>query len=83
MAPAQMEVPMNAYEEKQNRRRARYEARASRAEAEANETSERARDMLHVIPPGQPILVGHHSEGRDRRFRAKIGDTFRKACDRS
>lgn len=81
MAPAQMEVPMNAYEEKQNRRRARYEARASRAEAEANETSERARDMLHVIPPGQPILVGHHSEGRDRRFRAKIGDTFRKACD--
>ena len=28
---------------------------------------------------GQPILVGHHSEGRDRRYRARIGQTMDKA----
>jgi len=29
--------------------------------------------MADQIPLGQPILVGHYSEGRDRRFRARLG----------
>lgn len=34
--------------------------------------------MAERIPLGQPILVGHHSEGRDRRYRARIDAQFRK-----
>jgi hypothetical protein len=37
--------------------------------------------MAEVIPFGQPILVGHHSEGRDRRYRAKIERNNRKAYE--
>src|SRR3546814_8267897 len=37
--------------------------------------------MGEAIPFGQPILVGHHSEGRDRNYRKRIHDTFGKAFD--
>src|SRR5947207_1571026 len=37
-----------------------------------------AAGMADAIPFGQPILVGHHSEKRDRRFRARIDGKFRK-----
>lgn len=35
--------------------------------------------MADCIPFGQPILVGHHSEGRDRNFRKRIHNTFGKS----
>jgi hypothetical protein len=73
------EKPLNHYEARQERRRERYEALAAKAQRESGETYNRARDMASVIPFGQPILVGHHSEGRDRRYRGKIHDTFGKA----
>lgn len=34
--------------------------------------------MMDVIPPGQPILVGHHSERRDRNFRGRIDSHMTK-----
>lgn len=34
-----------------------------------------------MIPFGQPILVGHHSEQRDRNYRNKIHKTFRKSSE--
>ena len=37
--------------------------------------------MASVIPFGQPILVGHHSEGSDRRYRNRIHNTFKKGYD--
>lgn len=37
--------------------------------------------MADAIPFGQPILVGHHSEKRDRNFRSKIHNTFSKAFE--
>jgi hypothetical protein len=39
--------------------------------------------MAKVIPFGQPILQGHHSEGRDRRYRDRITKTFRRAYEES
>lgn len=59
----------NAYEAKQDARRARLEAAADRADARADVAYKRA-DMSEAatgIPFGQPILVGHHSESRHRR----------------
>jgi hypothetical protein len=69
---------VNAYEEKKQRRIERLRARAERLNTQANAAVERASKMAEVIPLGQPILVGHHSEGRDRRYRARIHSTFEK-----
>jgi len=70
---------MNKYEQRQAQRRERLEDAADKARAESNTVYRRARQMADVIPFGQPILVGHHSEGRDRRYRARIHSTFGKS----
>lgn len=68
----------NPYEEKQKARQERYFLLAEKARAKALARLGQARKMAEVIPFGQPILVGHHSEGRDRRYRGRIHDTFGK-----
>lgn len=70
---------MNHYEAKQAARRARYEDRAEAAREQADAIHAQARQMAAAIPFGQPILVGHHSEGRDRAYRNRIHNTFGKA----
>lgn len=72
---------MNAYEQKQADRKARLEERAEQARAAGNSVYSQARKMGQSIPFGQPILVGHHSEGRDRSFRNRITATYEKAFD--
>jgi hypothetical protein len=72
---------VNAYEMKQQARRERLEARADRLKREGEARVGRAREMAAGIPFGQPILVGHHSEGRDRRYRARIHDNFAKGFE--
>lgn len=74
---------MNSYEAKQAARKARLEERAAGAQEASNTVYKRARTMASVIPFGQPILVGHHSEGRDRNYRGKINRTFEKAFELS
>lgn len=37
--------------------------------------------MARVIPFGQPILVGHHSEGRDRNYRDRIDRTMERGVE--
>lgn len=72
---------MNEYELKQEARRARLEARAARLERQGNSRIDGARANAEMIPFGQPILIGHHSEKRDRNFRAKIESGFRKGLE--
>lgn len=75
----------NAYEAKQAARRARLEAAADRAEGRADAAFKRA-DMSEAatgIPFGQPILVGHHSEGRHRRAIEKADRAMRASIDES
>jgi hypothetical protein len=72
-----------AYKEKQEEKIARLEARAARTAAEAKETHDRAYRMADVIPFGQPILVGHYSENRDRNYRDKIHRTYDKSFELS
>lgn len=66
---------MNAYEQKQDARRERLLDLADRMQAASDANYKRARDMASIIPMGQPILVGHHSEKRDRAYRARIWRT--------
>lgn len=64
---------MNAYEQKQEDKRQRLLNAADRHDVKSVEAYGRA-DMSEEksgIPLGQPILVGHHSEGRHRRAIAR------------
>jgi hypothetical protein len=72
-------MPRQDYYEHRDRRLARLDTRARALGAAASATWQRASAMADRIPFGQPILVGHHSEGRDRRYRAKIRRTFDRA----
>lgn len=74
---------MNSYEQKQEDRRARYEARAAKLRRASDALSSRARQSLEQIPLGQPILVGHHSEKRHRNHLARVDRAMRRAieCD--
>ncbi len=70
---------MKTYEQRMTARRERYEQLAQKSEETSAALANRAHDMASVIPFGQPILVGHHSEGRDRNYRAKIHATIGRA----
>jgi len=69
------------YQERQEARKDRMLERADKASAESQATYSRAKDMASVIPFGQPILIGHHSEQRDRNYRNRIHKTFRKSSE--
>ena len=60
---------MNKYQVKLEAKRERLENAADRAETNATDAYNRAdlSEGKSGIPLGQPILVGHHSEGRHRR----------------
>lgn len=66
------------------RREARAEKRrewaASRA-AKSDAAHERSHALASMIPFGQPILVGHHSEGRHRADVARIENGMRSFVD--
>lgn len=70
---------MNSYEERQAARRERLERAADKAQQQSDAHYKRSHEMASVIPMGQPILVGHHSEGRDRRYRDRIGRLMDKS----
>lgn len=67
------------YYDRRAARLARLNDRARTLSSEASALWQRASAMADRIPTGQPILVGHHSEGRDRRYRARIRRTFERA----
>ncbi|CAG9236919.1 conserved hypothetical protein [Paraburkholderia tropica] len=71
---------MNAYESRVETRRDRLQSKADRATRAANRLYAQAREMSDAIPFGQPILVGHHSEGRDRNYRRGIDSRMSRSC---
>lgn len=71
----------NPYELKQQERRQRLLDRAEKADAESKGRLKQADDMLSVIPMGQPILVGHHSEKRHRRDLDRIHTNIGKGIE--
>ena len=74
---------MNSYEAKQEARRERLEAAADKADARAAGAYSRAdlREEASGIPLGQPILVGHHSEGRHRRAIERAENAMRRSVE--
>ncbi len=72
-------MPQADYEDRKQARIERLRASAEKAEEESQQTREQADNMARAIPFGQPILVGHHSEKRDRNYRNKIHNKFGKS----
>lgn len=75
-AAAERAAARLAFDEKRERRIERLRARADRRRREGDARIARSEQMASVIPLGQPILVGHYSEKRDRRYREKIHQGF-------
>ena len=74
---------MNDYEEKKQARIDRLKDRAAKARGEASSLSKEASAMASVIPFGQPILVGHHSERGDRNYRNRIHNKMDRSVEAS
>jgi Domain of unknown function (DUF3560) len=64
--------------ERAQRRAGRRMKWAESAEKKAEQARATADNLASVIPFGQPILVGHHSERRDRTYRNQIDRNYRK-----
>ena len=71
----------NKYEERQQARRDRLESAADTAASAAAKSAKAARAVADRIPFGQPILRGHHSEGRHRRDADRIERGTRRAAE--
>ena len=69
------------YEERRQRKIARAKELAQKAEAESEQRYKSAKQIGDCIPFGQPILVGHHSEGRHRRDLNRIDNNMRKSIE--
>lgn len=69
------------YRERQEAKADRLAEWAAKRAEKAEASLTQARAMGEAIPLGQPILVGHHSERADRRYRGRIDSTYRKAFE--
>lgn len=71
----------NRYEQRQEARRERLENAADKAANKSNHHHQAARGAVDGIPFGQPILVGHHSEGRHRAAIRRHDSNMRQAVE--
>lgn len=69
------------YEAKRERRVNNLRRAAKKKAEEAQMRFDLSDSMASIIPMGQPILVGHHSENADRRYRERIHNHMRKGID--
>lgn len=76
-----MKIHNENYDEMREAKKDRMEARAEKTHKDATELFETAHKMADVIPFGQPILIGHHSEKADRNYRKRISNKMDKACE--
>lgn len=67
--------------ESRENRAERLSERAETKRKEAEAITGQAMKMASVIPLGQPILIGHYSERRDRNYREKIINKMRKGAE--
>lgn len=54
---------------------------AEKAETRSDQLAERSDKMMSIIPMGQPILVGHYSEKRDRNYRNRAWNMMGRSVE--
>jgi chaperonin cofactor prefoldin len=72
---------MEAKREHLEARQERLEERAQKLDAQSTQAFNKAHSISEHIPFGQPILVGHHSEGKHRRDLERINSGMSKAVE--
>src|SRR5256885_15609225 len=81
MTNEEVETIRAARIERAERKAARRMKWAESAENKAEAARKTADNLASVIPFGQPILVGHHSERGDRSYRNRIDRNYRKESE--
>ena len=71
------------YAERQEQKKERYQERVEQAEQRSQAHYENHSKIASVIPMGQPILIGHHSEKRHRKDLERIDKEMRKSIQES
>lgn len=71
------------YEERKQNRIDRYQSLAAKNGHLSQQFWNHSSKLASIIPMGQPILVGHHSEGAHRSLLNKIDNAMRKGCEAS
>lgn len=71
------------YEERRKRRIERYEQLSLKAKEESEARGNSTANRILMSTPGQPILVGHHSERAHRRLIKRANDDIRKSIELS
>lgn len=72
---------MNSYEAKQQARKDSLESRAAKASESSDAAYRASQRAVEGIVMGQPILVGHHSEGRHRSAIKRADNCMRKSVE--
>lgn len=76
-----LELRRDRFEQKRENRAEAYERLANKHKKLSAERYNQASKISDMIPFGQPILVGHHSERRHRRDAEKINSNMRKSVE--
>lgn len=74
-------VESNQEEQRQEERRDRFLNRAETAARRSGTAWQASHDATSGIPAGQPIMVGHHSEGAHRRAIGRSNSSMRVCVD--
>lgn len=71
------------YNERKELKIDRFHSLAVKNDQDSTSAWKRSNDIVSCIPLGQPILVGHHSEGRHRRAIEKSHNAMRASVEAS
>ena len=78
-----MAIGRQDYQERKEQKIDTYNNLARKSSIIATQEIQRANDIGSVIPLGQPILIGHHSEKRHRSDLRKIDNAYRRSNEAS
>lgn len=69
------------YEERKEARKLRYEGLSKKAEERSSQYSNSTANRILSMTPGQPIIIGHHSEKKARRLYEKAWQDIGKSIE--
>lgn len=69
------------YEERREARKLRYEELSKKAEERSREYSNSTANRILAIAPGQPIIIGHHSEKKARKLHERAWQDIGKSIE--
>ena len=69
------------YEERRKQRIERYKELSMKAQERSSRYSNSNANRILQIAPGQPILVGHHSEKKHRKLIKRAQDDIRRSIE--